>query len=1321
MDKCNQIKQITYKNKTQKKEKILKYFYFNLGRNELVSLNKKEFKDIEAPVINHKGKLLKYRGCTRKEAENLMKFVPESIFDDIRETFEGFKFLLDLCKKIGNIKTNLSEDVILNLVRVCYSLVDIVSSFDYNKMIRLLIDLYCVFHKKIDLFKKQSLESVFLMLGSIFMPENLLNILKKLQILSSVKILDEYSHLTQFLDGVFMYIDQFCDYIKLPQYFKDALIKIGIYHNKRTVISKTEEILEDWKKNKNIVYNAFFQERVRKLITEWDNPIMDDWIRRSGGVSGLKNKFDVLNKVVFSVTNLTRQEPCCFVFEGPPGCMKSHIMNQIVSLLEDSVYTHVTKSSTDGKDFYDNYNNERIFVMDDVGQQGVDQWRNIINMVSTTQYKLDCAAQHLKDLKIFTSSLILVTTNSFMQLPNLTRQDGIADVRALWRRGYVFDFGEVRRIGAGIQGKIKFKYYDIKTNEFVNGFPKELSQKLKDHGLITPEAVHVINGRGKLLSWILRIIKSFDLLKGDHEVAARLLPSEVKEILEEANPFRHTQEDVFFDAQSKFSFSYISEVILDVIREVKNKFVEHPIEVVTTISLLSLLYMGYNYLTKTKLARKVFKLESLEGVKFDFSNNERLTSIGNSIYECTISNNLEETHCFCLVSGLNIIVPLHSVIVDKDSYITIKRYGSGNIVVDRSKFSIVYEKEHEDVAVLRLPTYYPTPFKTIVKHFTTSRNCIQKLGLVTPIGNIKLDSKRIQSFDSLYDVGYTKIYINGDNTVQYDDIHGDGMCGLILASEQSGVLGMHVAGSDELKVGVSMVWSLETLQDIIDILLVKPAFELPQSKDTNQSNSVVKLDIKGEQYLNTKSSIVESPLYNCFACEREPADLVKFGRHTVKDVAKKSFKPIEGRITPDEKDFARSILNCIISDFSDISEFEVIKGNDFLSGLNKDSSNGYKIPTGKDTFIDFENGKYLDVTNNKLKQIKQDILEDNIQLEDHIWFECLKDEIRDKRKDKVPRSFRVSTLWNQLLTKGIFGELVMNLVKTREFHGIQVGVNPYKHWDSMYRKLQSYDLIWDADVKEWDGKMSSEVQNLVNEVILSHYQGSNKEVAQFLLQNMVNTPVVINDDVIVTTHSMPSGDFLTAIFNSLVNKVYTAMWFRRYLKDKATIYLFFDKILDWAYGDDKVCGTNIYPEVLNALSMRDFFESLGMEFTDATKQRVTEPGVQIKDISFLKRKFLYHPFIGKIMCPLDLKTIYSSLSWVDSKKDVDVVMQDKLHAFQREIYLHPRALYKSAMSDLKIFCERKGVSLTELPETYLLEIYKKGEIPFKGLMDNIYL
>ena len=46
-------------------------------------------------------------------------------------------------------------------------------------------------------------------------------------------------------------------------------------------------------------------------------------------------------------------------------------MNAVVEALGEPFYAHCVKAVMDGKDFYDNYNNEPIFYMDDVGQKDI--------------------------------------------------------------------------------------------------------------------------------------------------------------------------------------------------------------------------------------------------------------------------------------------------------------------------------------------------------------------------------------------------------------------------------------------------------------------------------------------------------------------------------------------------------------------------------------------------------------------------------------------------------------------------------------------------------------------------------------------------------------------------------------------------------------------------------------------------------------------------------------------------------------------------------------------------------------------------------------
>ena len=143
--------------------------------------------------------------------------------------------------------------------------------------------------------------------------------------------------------------------------------------------------------------------------------------------------------------------------------------------------------------------------------------------------------------------------------------------------------------------------------------------------------------------------------------------------------------------------------------------------------------------------------------------------------------------------------------------------------------------------------------------------------------------------------------------------------------------------------------------------------------------------------------------------------------------------------------------------------------------------------------------------------------------------------------------------------------------------------------------------------------------------------------------------------------------------------------------------------MDFVYGDDKLNSIYKHHEILNAITMREYFESLGLGFTDATKQPIVHPFQDISEVSFLKRSFRFHSDLGKIVCPLELDVLQSGLSWVDHTKDIQLVMKAKVDNYQREIFLHPDR--KFLLLDFEKRLSNYGMELQKLPFQYLLKLY----------------
>jgi hypothetical protein len=154
---------------------------------------------------------------------------------------------------------------------------------------------------------------------------------------------------------------------------------------------------------------------------------------------------------------------------------------------------------------------------------------------------------------------------------------------------------------------------------------------------------------------------------------------------------------------------------------------------------------------------------------------------------------------------------------------------------------------------------------------------------------------------------------------------------------------------------------------------------------------------------------------------------------------------------------------------------------------------------------------------------------------------------------------------------------------------------------------------------------------------------------------------------------------------------------------EATVADYF-QLTDRVNGDDKLCGapTHLVP-YFNALTMKAFFNSIGMEFTDGQKGEIVSPHSSIPELSFLKRTFRYHPMIKRVMCPLSKETLLNSIQWYDTRKDMDIVLDVKLRSFQREMYLHHDG--HTYVKQLQDFCKAQDVPFPLLSDEYMLHMY----------------
>jgi hypothetical protein len=206
-----------------------------------------------------------------------------------------------------------------------------------------------------------------------------------------------------------------------------------------------------------------------------------------------------------------------------------------------------------------------------------------------------------------------------------------------------------------------------------------------------------------------------------------------------------------------------------------------------------------------------------------------------------------------------------------------------------------------------------------------------------------------------------------------------------------------------------------------------------------------------------------------------------------------------------------------------------------------------------------------------------------------------------------------------------------------------------------------------------------------------------------LLELIISTPTILLDLILITTHNLPSGMGITAFYNSLVHKLLTLYVYAircTQLNKKRDISEFMFNVDDYVYGDDKLMVvTDDYLEMMDPLNYATIVRTLGLDFTTADKKPWTKDNsfVDISQVSFLKRGFLFHPFLQRWAAPLEEKSMTSTLNYVSDQLRDEELTRVKLLNFQREAFLH----YDKYESYMKCTKEYLSENLSDFPVKFL--------------------
>lgn len=1400
---------------------IKKYFFFYLDTNELRQVSRTAFCGPEYRVIvqgNNLVKIVSKRTFEKKKVERALRaeFRGESLLED----FRSIKTLIRLVTTLTRLKDKtLGKDsiVLLEIVRLLNSIRRLFAgNFSLDSISTIILDFY-LFSQNI-IFKAEMFEEFCLATASMWLPGPLFEIIRRMNQISSGKIGDNFSYFHKIIsfvvEGIVYILNLFPNTPvvgKIATYLRDLVI-----NNNHYVLDK----MRSFSTTKNLsdrLMNAEFRASIKQFFDEVNFTELEDLKRKSGTVAAIIADFTNLRNRVKAYEESSRVEPVAIVIQGPPGCGKSVTMNLVLDSMEYTKYSHVTPSIDGGKDFYDGYQNETIFYMDDVGQQGVSQWRHIINMVSVVRLPLECARAELKGTKFFGSELVVTTTNKFTDLQGITKQDCISDMKALWRRCFVLDMKDMVFASSGghFAGTARWRSLDVSTGTFIDGFPSYMQKELKKYVLpepvyTTPDNLTPSETKLDWITWVAKFINVLMDIKRKRGMSNEMFKSQVEQIREDAKVtfvaqglFESIKDQFGMNRQFSDSESYNSDEestdedemtdsmlnsrlnnlhddltaagLMEQIRNLRSQINYDPIpdnmdQVYLRHHGASMTYLDYEKIQTgnpfswfcyyvADIAKRVwngiysafdYMVETYRGLSDEIKINliflfvvllirgmaEWIIAKKKRTPEFFVEQSLEEEfakpqstqglivakqtkflHLFFddvttksvgIVSGHHIVTVSHSVVQDH-GYVSVLGDNQGkHVIYDKIKFEVVARSQADDVAVLKLPPNLSAIFSNISGFFTREEKG-EKATLVSPFGEKQISccKHKLGKTSVVYSFPVSKKAYNTLHDFYAYDVRGFGLCGSPILHYDV-ITGIHVAGSESTNIGLAVRWTAEIRAQIGNLLKEDARYFVPYSLSSKPiEGSVAKFQDSLPASCGSTSNIIPTEISGIYPVTRYPANLKLNGPCTVKDIAKKSYGHT-ARAPTDELAFGSRVIRRFLNGMSTetLTDREIVKGTELLAGLNPKSSNGFKCKKLKSDYFDFANGESKTFFLDEIKIIEEGILAGKPDWNAFVWVEALKDELRNEEKGGVPRSFRVGTVHHQYLMKKYFGGMVEHIMKNRDSNCIMVGINPLVEWPKMYETLLGTGNIFAGDIAKWDGSMNNMVQDAIAREIASFFEGDAKIIVQFLLEHAVRSLVAVQDDLYLTTHSMPSGHYLTAILNSLVNRFYTAMWYQREVGDNNVDRFLYD-VVDYVYGDDKLVGVRANTHALNAVTMREFFDSMYMGFTDANKQDIKDPFQDIGDVTFLKRSFVFHDKLHRIVPALDLRTLQSGLSYYDCTKEYSVVLRDKLQAYQREIFLHPNRNF--LLSDFLKRLEAYKVATPVLHEGYLLDLYSKPE------------
>lgn len=268
---------------------------------------------------------------------------------------------------------------------------------------------------------------------------------------------------------------------------------------------------------------------------------------------------------------------------------------------------------------------------------------------------------------------------------------------------------------------------------------------------------------------------------------------------------------------------------------------------------------------------------------------------------------------------------------------------------------------------------------------------------------------------------------------------------------------------------------------------------------------------------------------------------------------------------------------------------------------------------------------------------------------------CLKDEPRlfEKIAAGKTRLFMAMGLNNVIMSRQFLGPLFALMSTYNRVFKCAIGINMYSEAGKIYESID--ENILEGDYGAYDQTMPFDISwaagSVMRRVLVSMgYNNAAIQVVDGILSELLFPTFNMLQDLFTVPGMQPSGTVGTAQTNSIKNVLLLMYYW--YSHPALNFADFFDHVDVWTFGDDLLGKVSDFaaPYLDCQLYSKFCKEVYGMEFTTSSKGAVTEKFISRVDMSFLKRKFIYHDDVQRIVAPLAMESIYKMLEWTEPSK-----------------------------------------------------------------------